>query len=69
MNFVEVTLSDFRKLLDFWCENPDKRKSMQPDQYLARTDDWYIVADNRTYEFFVEEFSTLTDALERLNKY
>lgn len=69
MNFVEVTLSDFRKLLDFWCDNPDKRRSMQPDQYLTRTDDWYIVADNRTYEFFVEEFSTLTDALERLNKY
>lgn len=68
MNFVEVTLSDFRKLLDFWCDNPDKRRSMQPDQYLARTDDWYVVADNRSYEFYVEEFRTLTDALAWLNE-
>ena len=68
MNFVELTLSDFEKLLDFWCDNPDKRRSMQPDQYLARTNDWYIVADNRAYEFFVEEFRTLTDALAWLNE-
>jgi translation elongation factor P/translation initiation factor 5A len=41
---------------------------MQPDQYLARTDDWYVVADNRSYEFYVEEFRTLTDALAWLNE-
>lgn len=68
MNFKEISDQEFNKLLDFWCENPDKRRSMDPEQYLARTEHGYAVADNRAYEFFVEEFETLTEALKRLNE-
>ncbi len=68
MNFKEITEKEFDELLDFWCENPDKRRDMDAEQYLARTEHGYAVADNRAYEFFVEEFETLTEALAWLNE-
>ena len=66
-NFKEISNQEFEELLNFWCDNPDKRRSMDPEQYLARTEHGYAVADNRAYEFFVEEFETLTEALRRLD--
>lgn len=65
-SYIEVTLEEFKLFLDLWlkwCKNSRR------EQYLTKDWDIWIAADNRSWDFFVEEFDSRRKAVRRLNKF
>lgn len=68
-NYVEISIDEFRKKLDSWIEN---KFSVEMEQYLTvekGEKEIWIACDNRTRDFWVEEFDSRRKAVRRLNKF
>lgn len=64
-NYIEIDLKTFK---EYFQERDDGNTSSHRNQYLTKEKNKYVVADNRHWDFFVEEFNNRKDAIEWLEE-